>query len=138
MGDSKQSKTSTYFYAVGRRKTAVAKVYLTPSDSKGTVIVNKKDIGEYFPAGLEENVLLPLKKTMTFGKYNVEIFIVGGGFSSQSDAARHGVARALEKSDSGLRLLLKQSGYLSRDSRVKERKKYGHKKARKSPQWSKR
>ena len=132
------TKSEQYYYARGKRKTSTAKVYLTPSATGGKVEVNGKDIKEYFPGEYAGNVISPLLLTDNIEKFNLKIVLVGGGFSSQSDAARHGVARALELYSPELRLALKAAGYLTRDPRRKERKKFGLKKARKSPQWSKR
>ncbi len=131
-------KVQEYIYAVGKRKTSTAKVYLTPSLKGGKIEVNGKDISEYFSGNYIGNILSPLVSTDNTDNFDIKIVLVGGGFSSQSDAARHGIARALEKNNSELRLSLKASGFLTRDPRRKERKKFGKKKARKSPQWSKR
>jgi small subunit ribosomal protein S9 len=133
------AKVEQYFYAVGKRKTSIAKVYLTPSvDNNGKIEVNGKDISEYFFGDYAKNVCSPLVLTDNLKKFDIKIVLIGGGFSSQSDAARHGIARALEIVNSDFRLVLKSSGFLTRDPRRKERKKFGKKKARKSPQWSKR
>ncbi len=132
------AKAEQYFYAVGKRKTSIAKVYLTPSDKGGKVEVNGKDISEYFSGNYIGNIISPLVVTDNAKKFDIKIVLVGGGFSSQSDAARHGIARALESINPDLRLSLKAAGFLTRDPRRKERKKFGKKKARKSPQWSKR
>ncbi|HIQ56989.1 TPA: 30S ribosomal protein S9 [Candidatus Gracilibacteria bacterium] len=132
------AKAEQYFYAVGKRKTSIAKVYLTPSEKGGKVEVNGKDIREYFSGNYVGNIISPLVLTDNVEKYDIKIVLVGGGFSSQSDAARHGIARALEVINADLRTPLKAAGFLTRDPRRKERKKFGKKKARKSPQWSKR
>ena len=129
-------KAEQYHYAVGKRKTSTAKVYLTPGT--GEIEVNGKKINEYFSTSYAGNVISPLVLTETAATYDVKIVIIGGGYSSQSDAARHGVARCLELINPEYRLRLKAAGYLTRDPRRKERKHYGFKKARKSPQWSKR
>ena len=131
-------KDTQYYYARGKRKTSTAKVYLTPNVKGGKVEVNGKDIKEYFSGDYVGNVISPLTLTDNADKFDLKIVLIGGGFSSQSDAARHGVARALELYSPELRLSLKAAGYLTRDPRRKERKKFGLKKARKSPQWSKR
>jgi len=132
------AKAEQYFYAVGKRKTSIAKVYLTPSEKGGKVEVNGKDIAEYFSGNYVGNIISPLVLTDNAKKFDIKIVLVGGGFSSQSDAARHGIARALEIINPDFRLSLKAAGFLTRDPRRKERKKFGKKKARKSPQWSKR
>ncbi|MEI7510557.1 MAG: 30S ribosomal protein S9 [Candidatus Peregrinibacteria bacterium] len=126
-----------YFYALGKRKTAIAKVYLTPGVKGGKQEVNGKDLVEYFPGILGDNALSPLT-TVQFSDISLKVVVIGGGSSSQSDAVRHGIARALELYDPAYRLSLKRAGLLTRDPRVKERKKPGLKKARRSPQWSKR
>ncbi len=126
-----------YFYAVGKRKTAIAKVYLTPGIKNGAQEVNGKSLAEYFPGVLAHNALSPLS-TVQFTDISLKVVVIGGGSASQSDAVRHGLARALELYDPAYRLVLKRAGFLTRDPRVKERKKPGLKKARRAPQWSKR
>jgi small subunit ribosomal protein S9 len=131
-----------YLYAVGRRKTAVAQVRLYPvkKGTEATLAANGgKTIFEYFGTdGLTGNVLAPLKTAGLEADFSVSILVRGGGKHGQSDAAKLGVARALLKHDPLLRSILKAEGYLTRDARSVERKKPGLKKARKSPQWSKR
>ncbi len=126
------------FYGTGRRKSSVARVYLTPGN--GNIIVNKRPIEEYF--GLETLKVIvnqPFKATATEGKFDVKVNVKGGGISGQAGAIRHGISRALLEVDSDeYRVTLKQAGFLTRDPRTKERKKYGLKKARKAPQFSKR
>ncbi len=125
------------FIGTGRRKKAVARVYL--SAGKGKVTINKRDIDTYF--GLETlkmEVRAPLTLTQTLSKYDVLVNVYGGGYTGQAGAIRHGVARALIKADPALRGELKAAGYLTRDPRMKERKKYGLKAARRAPQFSKR
>ncbi|HEY8529645.1 MAG TPA: 30S ribosomal protein S9 [Paenibacillaceae bacterium] len=125
------------YMATGRRKHAVARVRLVPGE--GRIIVNKRDIDDYF--GLETLKLIakqPLVLTGLEGKYDVYVIANGGGISGQAGAIRHGIARALLKIDPDLRPVLKKAGFLTRDPRMKERKKYGLKKARKAPQYSKR
>lgn len=125
--------------AVGRRKSAVARIYL--SQGSGAIKINKKDISaeQYFSSAMIANIIKqPLQQTDTLGKYDITITVQGGGFRGQAEAARLGIARALCIVDPEYRALLKPVGYLTRDSRVVERKKYGHKKARKSFQFSKR
>ena len=132
------SNTSKYFYGTGRRKTAVARVRLLPGN--GTVTVNGKTVDDYF-GGRKLHVMVinqPLVLTNKTGLYNISVKVVGGGTSGQAGAIRHGVARALIQSDETLRGNLKRAGFLTRDSRVKERKKVGLKRARKAPQYTKR
>ena len=125
------------FYGTGRRKSSVARVYLTPGSGK--VTINKKDMDEYF--GLETLKIIvrqPLEVTGTADKYDIKVTVRGGGFTGQAGAIRHGIARALNKADDEFRAPLKKAGFLTRDAREKERKKYGLKKARRAPQFSKR
>ena len=126
------------FYGTGRRKSSVARVYLTPGNGK--VIVNKRELDDYFgQETLKVIINQPFKVTNTEGKYDVKVNVKGGGTTGQAGAIRHGIARALLEADSDeFRPLLKSAGYLTRDPRSKERKKYGLKKARKAPQFSKR
>ena len=125
------------FWGTGRRKTSVARVRLVPGN--GNVTVNKKDISDYFNyETLRVLAKEPLLITDTSDKYDVIVNVEGGGFTGQAGAIRHGIARALIESDGELRPILKKAGHLTRDSRMTERKKYGLKKARKSPQFSKR
>lgn len=127
-----------YIEAVGRRKTAVARVRLTPA-SKNEVVVNGKKLEEAFPIfALQKDVLSPLHTQGIVGKYSVSAIVSGGGVVSQAEAVRLGIARTLVKSEATFRSPLKKEGYLKRDPRKKERKKFGLKKARKAPQWSKR
>ena len=125
------------FYGTGRRKSSVARVYITPGTGK--VTINKKDMDDYF--GLDTLKIIvkqPLELTNTADKYDVKVNVHGGGFTGQAGAIRHGIARALNKADEDYRPALKKAGFLTRDSREKERKKYGLKKARRAPQFSKR
>jgi small subunit ribosomal protein S9 len=126
-----------YHYGLGRRKCAVARVRLVPGD--GRVVINNKSVADYFgrPA-LEAVVRAPLTEAALPVAYNVIVKVVGGGHSGQAGAIRHGVARALVRMDEALRPMMRRSGFLTRDSRVKERKKYGLKRARKAPQYTKR
>lgn len=125
------------FYATGKRKTAVARVWLSAGD--GSVTVNKHDMTDYFGGALDQSLVMkPFAVTDTMGKYNVMATLKGGGKSAQSEALRHGIAKALTELDSENRLALKKAGLLTRDSRVKERKKYGQKGARARFQFSKR
>lgn len=125
------------YYGTGRRKHSVARVRLVPGD--GQIIVNKRDLNEYF--GLETLKTIskqPLVATETNGSYDVYVNVRGGGYTGQAGAIRHGIARALLKVDPEFRPVLKKSGFLTRDPRMKERKKYGLKAARRAPQFSKR
>ena len=126
-----------YFYGTGRRKKSVARVRLYPGT--GVVTINGKSIDEYF--GLETLKLIvnqPLEATENVGKFDVVANVVGGGISGQAGAIRHGIARALLVADEANRGVLKAAGFLTRDPRMKERKKYGLKAARRAPQFSKR
>ena len=125
------------FWGTGRRKTSVARVRLVPGNGK--ITINNRDIEDYF--NFETLIVLakePLLITETSDKYDVLVNVSGGGFTGQAGAVRHGISRALIESDSELRPILKKAGFLTRDSRMKERKKYGLKGARKAPQFSKR
>ena len=125
------------YYGTGRRKTSVARVYLTPGT--GNIVINKRSIDEYF--GLETlkvTVRQPLAATETLDKFDVMVNVYGGGFTGQAGAIRHGISRALLKADPEYRPVLKKAGFLTRDPRMKERKKYGLKAARRAPQFSKR
>ena len=126
-----------YFYGTGRRKSSVARVRLYPGSGK--ITINNRDVDDYF--GLETLKLIinqPFGVTNTIGKFDIVANVSGGGISGQAGAIRHGVARALLLADESYRVLLKKSGFLTRDPRMKERKKYGLKKARKASQFSKR
>ncbi len=130
-------KLSMEYYGTGRRKTSVARVWLVPGN--GDVIVNDKPHDEYFDLITQRHrPLEPLKLVDMVGDFDVVADVEGGGLSGQAGAIRLGVARALLEVDPELRKTLKDAGYLTRDPRMKERKKYGRKKARKSPQFSKR
>jgi small subunit ribosomal protein S9 len=130
--------TGKYYEAVGRRKTAIARVRLFV-DSKNSYKVNDKALEEYFPVReLANTVTDAIAKGKPAEKFLVSIKLVGGGISAQAEAARHGIARALLVYDAHLRGPIKKLGFLKRDPRAKERRKFGRKKARKSPQWSKR
>jgi small subunit ribosomal protein S9 len=126
-----------YFYGTGRRKKSIARVRLLPGS--GVVKINKRDIDDYFGLGtLKLIVNQPFGVTDTVGKFDIFCSVVGGGVSGQAGAIRLGVARALLQSDEEYRSLLKKAGFLTRDPRMKERKKYGLKAARRAPQFSKR
>ena len=125
------------FYGTGRRKSSVARVYLTPGTGK--ITINKRDIEEYF--GLETLktiVRQPLTLTETLDKFDVDVTVHGGGYTGQAGAIKHGISRALLEVDEELRTALKKAGFLTRDPRMKERKKYGLKAARRASQFSKR
>ena len=125
------------YYGTGRRKKSVARVRLVPGTGKLTI--NKRDIDEYF--GLETLKVVvrqPMELTKTIGKFDVLVTVQGGGFTGQAGAIRHGIARALLEVDEEYRAELKSAGLLTRDPRMKERKKYGLKAARRAPQFSKR
>jgi small subunit ribosomal protein S9 len=129
--------TKPYFYGTGRRKQSIARVRLLPGS--GAIKINKRDIDDYFGLGtLKLIVNQPFGVTNTVGKFDIFCSVVGGGVSGQAGAIRHGVARALLQSDEEYRGLLKKAGFLTRDPRMKERKKYGLKAARRAPQFSKR
>ena len=129
--------SQTYYHGTGRRKCSVAQVRLVPGS--GTVVINGKPLEEAVPMDhLRHEVLAPFRVTGTLGRFNAMIKVFGGGVSSQAGAVRHGVARAILASDESLRQSLRKAGFLTRDSRVKERKKYGLKRARKAPQYTKR
>ena len=130
------AKTERY-YGTGRRKKSIARVYLTPG--KGDVVINKRNMDDYF--GMETLKVIvrqPLTLLGIDGRFDVECTVSGGGVSGQAGAVRHGIARALLQVDESYRPALKAAGYLTRDPRMKERKKYGLKAARRAPQFSKR
>lgn len=135
---SKKTNKIVQFLGTGRRKSSVARVRLMPMGS-GKFIINKKDINEYFALGtlrLVANQALELTKTTD--KYDIYVNVHGGGLTGQAGAIRHGIARALVKADESLKPEIKKAGFLTRDARKKERKKYGLKKARRGPQFRKR
>ncbi|EHO17591.1 30S ribosomal protein S9 [Stomatobaculum longum] len=128
---------SERYYGTGRRKTSVARVYLVPGTGK--ITINKRDIEDYL--GLEVlrmTVRQPLVATETSEKFDVCVNVIGGGMAGQAGAIRHGISRALLEADQDYRPVLKKAGFLTRDPRMKERKKYGLKAARRAPQFSKR
>ncbi|MFH1423899.1 MAG: 30S ribosomal protein S9 [Candidatus Nealsonbacteria bacterium] len=134
----KEAKALHFFEAVGRRKTAVARVHLQAQDSREFVI-NGKPLDKYFPAqDLQQIVLSSLEKMDCLGKFSVTARVNGGGLHAQSEALRHGIARALTEFNPEFRARLKKAGFLTRDSRMRERKKFGLKRARRAPQWTKR
>ena len=131
------AKAATKFHGTGRRKKSIARGYLTPG--KGNIVINKRSIDEYF--GLETLKVIvrqPLAATDTADKFDILVNVKGGGYTGQAGAIRHGIARALLTVDADYRPVLKKAGYLTRDPRMKERKKYGLKAARRAPQFSKR
>ena len=133
---AKAAKSAKY-YGTGRRKKSIARVYLVPG--KGEITINKRSIDDYF--GLETLKVIvrqPLTATDTVDKFDVIVTVKGGGYTGQAGAVRHGIARALLQADPDYRPTLKKAGYLTRDPRMKERKKSGLKAARRAPQFSKR
>ncbi|MEH7223743.1 30S ribosomal protein S9 [Bacillus sp. JJ1566] len=125
------------YYGTGRRKSSVARVRLVPGD--GRIVINGRDIADYIPfEALREVVKQPLVATETVGRYDILVNVNGGGYTGQAGAIRHGIARALLQADPEFRPALKSAGLLTRDARMKERKKYGLKGARRAPQFSKR
>jgi small subunit ribosomal protein S9 len=125
------------YYGTGRRKSSVARVRLVPGD--GRIVINGRDVENYIPfEALREVIKQPLVITETLGNYDVLVNVKGGGYSGQAGAIRHGIARALLQADPEYRQPLKRAGLLTRDARMKERKKYGLKGARRAPQFSKR
>ena len=131
-------ESKPYFYGTGRRKSSVARVRLIPGGN-GTITINGRDIDDYF--GLETLKLIvrqPMELTGTVGKFDIICTVAGGGVTGQAGAIRHGVSRALLLADPNFRAELKKAGFLTRDPRMKERKKYGLKAARRAPQFSKR
>lgn len=132
------TKETTYIEAIGRRKTAIARVRLTESE-RTHVVVNEKDAQAYFSTeGLRLTALEPFLKVSLPKPFFVSIRVSGGGISAQAEAVRHGISRVLITFDKALRPALKKEGFLKRDPRAKERRKFGLKKARKAKQWSKR
>ena len=127
-----------YIEAVGRRKTSTARVRITEA-SKDSVVVNDKDVPAYFPTADLQNIIAEaVEKSKVVGKFTISAKVIGGGIHSQAEAIRHGLARAIVAFDEETRKRLKKLGFLKRDPRMKERRKFGLKKARKAPQWSKR
>lgn len=134
---AKTNSEKIMFYGTGRRKSSIARVRIT--EGTGNITINKKSIDEYF--GIETLKVIvrqPLSVTNTLDKYDVICTVKGGGFTGQAGAIRHGISRALLEANAEFRPVLKSNGFLTRDPRMKERKKYGLKKARKAPQFSKR
>jgi small subunit ribosomal protein S9 len=129
---------TSYFYGTGRRKTSIARVRLMAGE--GEIVVNGRSLDEHFGNAIDQaEMLLPFRVTGTEGRFNAMVKVEGGGYQGQAGAIQHGIARALLESDrENFRLPLRQAGLLSRDPRMKERKKYGLKRARKAPQYTKR
>ena len=141
---AEKTSTSKYIEAIGRRKTSTARVRITKS-TKSHFVVNGRDAKEYFKTEDQRRLILdPITKGISASgakseiKWGVDVHVKGGGIHSQAEAIRHGLARALIESDANLRKELKSLGFLKRDPRAKERRKFGLKKARKAPKWSKR
>lgn len=135
---TKKTKKKVQFWGTGRRKKAIARVRLIP-DGSGAITINKRSLDEYF--GLDTLKLIvrqPLELTGSSAKYDIIVNVHGGGFTGQAGAIRHGISRALVLADEETKAALKKAGFLTRDPRAKERKKYGLKKARRAPQFSKR
>jgi len=125
------------YYATGRRKTAISRTWMKPGT--GEIIINNRPVEEYFPIeATREELIQPFKITNTLGSYDVKATVVGGGIAGQAGAVRHGITRALVSLNPDFRLTLKKAGFIKRDPRVKERKKYGQKGARARFQFSKR
>ena len=138
MDKEKKTTKEKYIEAIGRRKTSTARVRIT-SSNKSSFVVNEMDAKEYFKTEEQRRLILdPIAKVKPGSKWEIEVRVSGGGTHSQAEAVRHGLARALVSSELELRGKLKTLGYLKRDPRAKERRKFGLKKARKAPQWSKR
>ncbi len=134
----KEEKQKKYVETVGRRKTSVARARLTPAD-KSSVTINNKKVEDYFTVA-EQRVIIqsPMTESKVAQDFTITVRVAGGGVNSQAEAVRHAISRALIVVDETLRKDLKKAGYLKRDPRAKERRKFGLKKARKAPQWSKR
>jgi small subunit ribosomal protein S9 len=132
-----KKKAAVTYNGTGRRKQSIARVFMTPGT--GTITVNGKSLEEYLPqATLRMIVNSPLVTTDTQGQFDIKINVLGGGYAGQAGAMRHGIARALIEASEDYRPVLKAAGFLTRDARAKERKKYGLKGARRAPQYSKR
>lgn len=135
-----KEKKGKYFEAIGRRKTSTARVRIVPA-TKSHFVINGKEVKDHFKTEAQQKIIVePITKGLPVGssKWSVEVKVSGGGTQSQAEAVRHGLSRALAESDIALRTGLKKLGFLKRDPRAKERRKFGLKKARKAPQWSKR
>ncbi|HOK35402.1 MAG TPA: 30S ribosomal protein S9 [Candidatus Pacearchaeota archaeon] len=136
---AEKNSENNYIEAIGRRKSATSRVRIFPQNKEKIFLINGMKMQDYFPEfDRQKIVLAPLKKTNIVDKFKIEVKVEGGGKKAQSEAIRLGIARSLVKMDNNLSEILKSQGYLTRDPRMKERKKFGLKKARKAPQWSKR
>jgi len=134
----KTKKKNNYYYANGKRKSAIARIRVIPG-GKGEIIINEKPIKEFCKVKTQEDcIMAPLELCGLNGKVDVQVKVYGGGYNAQAEAIRHGISRALIDYDEMLRASLKKAGFITRDSRIKERKKYGLKRARRAPQFSKR
>lgn len=144
MPEKKSKSENKYYEAVGRRKEAIARIRLFTSNfdksvEKGNLLINNKPYKEYFPIlGLQNKIEAPFERLKSLGRFSGTVKVEGGGITGQAGAVQLGIARALILFDENFRKRLKSAGYLTRDARVKERRKFGLKKARKAPQWSKR
>ena len=137
-GNTLAENQGSYYYGTGRRKTAVARVRLYPN-GEGRIIVNGREVDQYFGREtLSMQVRLPLRLLELANQFNISVKVLGGGVSGQAGAVRHGIARALVRADDTFKPALRRAGFLTRDPRMKERKKYGLKRARKAPQYTKR
>ena len=135
---AEKTSKERYIEGIGRRKCAIARVRITPS-TKESFSINDKTIADYFPTSkLQSTVVSPIKKSELTQKFKVTAHVNGGGITGQAESVRLGLTRALVEFDENLRKSLKKEGFLKRDPRIKERRKFGLKKARKAPQWSKR
>jgi small subunit ribosomal protein S9 len=133
-----EKSSSEYYQGVGRRKTSVARVRLY-NKKNGSVSINQKKLGQYFTTEtLQKTVMSPLDKMKSLDKFEIKVVVKGGGINSQAEAIRHGISRALVVFNEEYKKRLRKAGLLTRDSRMKERKKFGLKRARRAPQWSKR
>ncbi|MDO8436509.1 MAG: 30S ribosomal protein S9 [bacterium] len=138
MSEAPKLKPTNYLEAVGRRKTSVARVRLFTRGGK-EILINKKPLEQYFPSFvLRQVVLSPLEMMGCLDTFTIQVVLKGGGFSSQAEAIRHGLTRALVLFNPDFRKRLKRAGFLTRDPRMRERKKFGLKRARRAPQWAKR
>ncbi len=132
------STTTQYIEATGRRKNATARVRITPAKTKNSFTINDKNIDEYFKTAHLQNTVREALEMLDKTFFSVSVKVLGGGVTAQAEAIRHGISRALVKEDQMRRKELKAAGYLKRDPRTKERKKFGLRSARRAPQWSKR
>ncbi len=137
--DTLKKKRRDYLYATGKRKSAIARIRIYPRKTDKVILINDKKLNEYFPTVELQNIVIsPLKKLDLLNKYYITIKVIGGGYKSQAESVRHGISRILVSINSDYRKTLKGEGLLTRDSRKKERKKPGLKRARRAPQWAKR